>query len=226
MSTLLLRLGAPLQAWGIDSRFDRVRQTGSEPSKSGVIGLLAAAQGRSREASLDDLAALRFGVREVRRGRLLCDFHTVSRHPDPRPSQNKSDYVTRRYYLSDAVFIAGLESNDEALLAELDRALHAPAYPLFLGRRSCPPTLPIALGVSDRGLEEALMSARCPEIGPEGQSGSVRLVLEERHITPTSVLVRDRPVSFSPKQRRFDLRSVSEVYEGPSEHDPFGELEG
>ena len=38
MSTLLLRVAAPLQSWGIDSKFD-IRRTGREPSKSGVIGL-------------------------------------------------------------------------------------------------------------------------------------------------------------------------------------------
>ena len=42
MATLLLRLAAPLQAWGADSKFE-TRKTNREPTKSGVIGLLAAA---------------------------------------------------------------------------------------------------------------------------------------------------------------------------------------
>ena len=42
MSTLLLRLAGPMQSWGTDSKFD-IRRTGREPSKSGVIGLVAAA---------------------------------------------------------------------------------------------------------------------------------------------------------------------------------------
>ena len=37
MATLLLRLAAPLQAWGADSKFE-TRKTGREPTKSGVIG--------------------------------------------------------------------------------------------------------------------------------------------------------------------------------------------
>lgn len=49
MSTLLLRLAAPLQSWGIDSKFD-IRRTGREPSKSGVIGLICAALGIKRDA--------------------------------------------------------------------------------------------------------------------------------------------------------------------------------
>lgn len=44
MSTLLMRLAGPLQSWGTTSRFDQ-RDTGKEPSKSGVIGLMAAALG-------------------------------------------------------------------------------------------------------------------------------------------------------------------------------------
>ena len=55
MGTLLLRLAAPLQAWGIDSKFN-IRQTGNVPSKSGVVGLLAAALGRTRDESVEDLS--------------------------------------------------------------------------------------------------------------------------------------------------------------------------
>ena len=50
MATLLLRLAAPLQAWGADSKFE-TRKTGREPTKSGVIGLLAAALGLRRDES-------------------------------------------------------------------------------------------------------------------------------------------------------------------------------
>ena len=42
--TLLLRLGAPLQSWGSESMYDR-RETDMMPTKSGVIGMLAAALG-------------------------------------------------------------------------------------------------------------------------------------------------------------------------------------
>ena len=53
MATLLLRLAAPLQSWGSDSKFD-IRRTGREPTKSGVVGLLTAAKGLRR----DDTGAL------------------------------------------------------------------------------------------------------------------------------------------------------------------------
>ena len=62
MATLLLRLAAPLQAWGADSKFE-TRKTNREPTKSGVIGLLAAALGLRRDESegLARLTGLRFG---------------------------------------------------------------------------------------------------------------------------------------------------------------------
>lgn len=48
MATLLLRLAAPLQSWGSDSKFE-TRKTDREPTKSGVVGLLAAALGLRRD---------------------------------------------------------------------------------------------------------------------------------------------------------------------------------
>ena len=141
MSTLLLRLAGPMQSWGTDSKFD-VRRTQREPSKSGVIGLVAAALGISRQdrKTLAALACLRFGVRVDREGTLLRDYHTA--HPE-----KGSAYVTNRYYLADAVFVAGLESEDGALLERMGEALVSPAFPLYLGRRSCPPTGRIFLGI-------------------------------------------------------------------------------
>ena len=121
MATLLLRLAAPLQSWGADSKFE-IRKTEREPTKSGVIGLLAAALGLRRDdaAGLQPLCGLRFGVRVDREGALLEDFHTAG-NPTPRQVQAArrkgrtpdAPYVTRRYYLADAVFLVGLESGDE-----------------------------------------------------------------------------------------------------------------
>ena len=87
MGTLLMRLAAPLQSWGAEAKFDW-RKTNREPTKSGVIGLLAAALGRRRDDSLEDLNRLRFGVRVDQEGELLHDFHMVR--------GTKSSYVTTR----------------------------------------------------------------------------------------------------------------------------------
>ena len=54
MTVLLLRLAGPMQAWGVKSRFT-VRSTELAPTKSGVIGMLAAATGRRRTDPIEDL---------------------------------------------------------------------------------------------------------------------------------------------------------------------------
>lgn len=126
MSTLLLRFAAPLQAWGTESKYD-IRKTDREPSKSGIVGFLAAALGRKRDESVEDLNALRVGVRADQEGEIIQDFHMV--HKD-----EKTSYLTRRYYLSDAVFVVGVESEDDAVLQKLVDAVKNPVFPLFLGR--------------------------------------------------------------------------------------------
>ncbi|MFD6279872.1 type I-E CRISPR-associated protein Cas5/CasD [Streptomyces sp. NPDC060209] len=73
---LLVRLAAPLQSWGVASRFAH-RDTHIRPTKSAVIGLCAAALGRERTDPVDDLAALVFGVRADHPGTPVRDYHTV-----------------------------------------------------------------------------------------------------------------------------------------------------
>ena len=241
MATLLLRLAAPLQAWGIDSKFD-IRRTGLEPSKSGVVGLLAAALGIGRDdlAALKPLCALRMGVRVDREGQLLRDFHTVWGYKRgagnrmtydketgrPVPAE-KNTYVTNRYYLCDAVFLVGLEG-DTPYLSMLEQALKHPAFPLFLGRRACPPTLPLVLGIRDLPLETALDAE--PWQGHIGkQPKQLRVRVETPHGEAASVRVRDLPVSFDPRQRQFAYRGVSETYyrfNDETTHDAMSELEG
>ena len=147
MSTLLLRLTAPMQSWGVGAKFDR-RGTERIPTKSGVIGLVAAALGRLRNESIEDLQLLRFGVRVDREGALLRDYHTAK--------SERAAYVTHRYYLSDAVFLAGLEGDDK-LLFDIEHAVFFPVFPLYLGRRSCPPEGQVLLGIrTGKSLLEAL----------------------------------------------------------------------
>lgn len=73
---LLLRLAAPLQSWGAVSRFSR-RDTLHHPTKSGVIGLCAAALGHDRTTPLGHLTELRFATRADRPGKPVRDYHTV-----------------------------------------------------------------------------------------------------------------------------------------------------
>lgn len=204
MSTLLLRLAAPLQAWGVEAKFDH-RYTQTFPSKSAVIGLLTSALGRRRHEDLTDLNTLRMGIRIDQEGSLLKDFHIAQR-------EGKDPYVTRRYYLSDAVFLVGLEG-DDLLLNKLAEALNTPFFPLFLGRWSCPPAGRLLLGIREgKGLEEALVQEAwlaSPWFQRKNQGiKHLQLVLEVLPGTPGSFTVRDLPLSFDQAHRQYGFRSI------------------
>ena len=102
-----------------------------------------------------------------------------------------------------------------------------PAFPLFLGRRACPPTLPLVLGIRNLPLEIAL--DREPwqgHIGKQPKKLRVRVETPRGEVAPARV--RDLPVSFDPRQRHFAFRGVSETYSRFSEettHDAMSELE-
>ncbi|MGW3738382.1 type I-E CRISPR-associated protein Cas5/CasD [Streptomyces sp. NPDC005148] len=168
-AVLVLRLAAPLQSWGGPSRYNR-RETRPQPTKSGVLGLLAAAEGRDREASIADLVNLQLGVRVDQPGTLLRDYHTYSDYrglpllsaktnakgQQTRTTPAKYTGVTQRFYLQDAVFVAALRG-PKILMESLEEAVRHPVHPLSLGRRSCPPTGPVSLDLHpDTQLEDAL----------------------------------------------------------------------
>lgn len=224
MSTLLLRLAAPLQAWGTDSKFE-VRRTNREPSKSGVIGLLAAALGLRRDADLSKLSALRFGVRVDRNGEVIKDFHMAK--------AEKTSYLTYRYYLSDAIFLVGLESEDRSFLEQIERALRNPCFPLFLGRRSCPPTLPLVLGIREDALETALRGEENQNKDLKSRRQSHRYIrLDCGEGEQEGTVVQDLPISCNPMRREFAYRRAKEIWlrddvnteESAEEHDAMAEL--
>ncbi|NJQ13501.1 type I-E CRISPR-associated protein Cas5/CasD [Streptomyces bohaiensis] len=239
-AVLLLRLAGPLQSWGDRSTFNR-RDTRPEPTKSGVIGLLAAAMGQDREEPLDDLNQLRLGIRVDQAGTLLRDYHTVSDYrgrPLPQAGVNakgiqkptspaKHTHVTTRYYLQDAVFLAAVTGPTD-LLTTLNQAVHAPMYPLALGRRSCPPTQPISLGLHHTSLEDALREtpwqathqAReryAAQLGRRQNRGRpvypARIDLSATLEDPAGDDVRhDVPLSFHPQARTFTTRRVRHTW--------------
>lgn len=205
MHTLLLRLCGPMQSWGVQSRFT-VRDTGLEPSKSGVVGLLCAALGidRADDTALPPLATLRMGVRADREGTLKMDYHTA-KNVLKAGGGIKETEVSRRYYLADACFLVGLEGDNLPLLQRLHAALKNPVWPLFLGRKSFVPAEPTYLPDGLRlntDLETALKTY--PPLTARLSSQQARLALED----PDGYLVRpDQPLSFS--QRRFAPRRLT-----------------
>lgn len=213
MPTLLLRLAAPLQSWGANSKFE-IRTTEKMPTKSGVVGMLAAALGLGRDADLSALNALKFGVRADRKREDITDFHMAH--------SEKSSYVTYRHYLSDAVFLAGLEG-EESFLRELETALQNPRFPLFLGRRSCPPTLPLVVGIRGTPLETTLSKE-----APLGEKHENMLRVQMETDDPAAGLMKDMPMSFDPGRRIYGYRRVKEFFveciQNETEHDAMGEL--
>ncbi len=186
MNTLLLRLAAPMQSWGVQSRYD-LRDSGREPSKSGVVGLLCAALGRPRWQSIDDLTSLHMGVRVDREGMLKWDFQTT---------QAKKPVVSQRAYLSNAIFLVGLEG-ELPVLQIVHEALQRPVWSLYLGRKAFPPAeppwLPDGLRTGEN-LENALVNY--PRlVSPVDETDlRLRLVLED----PKSgeMVIPDTPFSF------------------------------
>ncbi len=211
MNTLLIRLEGPLQSWGSRSRFGE-RDTEREPTKSGIIGLLCAALGRDRDAPLEDLVTLSFGVRVDCEGKLERDFQTAL---DVRKSDSpKTDTVmSNRYYLSDAVFLVGLASDNLELLQEIDGALQAPRWPLFLGRKSYVASAPVRLPDGLRNSEDLEQALRSYPVLRATRSGlgRRRLVLE-CSASEDGEERADVPASFASGHRRFGLRRVRTAF--------------
>lgn len=210
MTTLLIRLQAPLQSWGVSSRFS-VRDTCREPTKSGVIGLLCAAMGLPRNAPLDSFDHLKMGVRVDREGKLLRDYHIAQDVLKATGKGTKASEPSNRYYLSDAVFLVALEGETQLLETAKDALMH-PKWPLFLGRKAFPPSMPLFLPEGLRA-GSLLPALKTYALLVSGVSGKVRLILEDIEGT---ILRNDVPLSFS--ERRFASRMVRVEYIDPPDN--------
>lgn len=216
MPTLLLRLIGPMQSWGTTSRFDQ-RDTGKEPSKSGVIGLLAAALGIDREnwTDLEPLTHLSMGIRHDRSGVLKRDYQTAGCADSDaviKANGTLSDdgVVSERFYLADAAFLVGLEGEERGLLERAHDKLKNPTWPLALGRKSYLPAEPIWIkeGIQETSLLDTLKSypwlgtlRRWEEKPPE------QLLVSLGSEDGSGVLKMDQPLS-SFAERRFGARFV------------------
>lgn len=227
VGSVVLRLAGPLQSWGVASRHNR-RDTTTEPTKSGVVGLLAAALGRRRWHAIDDLAALRLAVRIDHPGALRRDYHTVSTL-DGRPllstevnargeqkpnTAKKTTHVTERFYLEDAVFVVGVEAT-RPVAAMLADAVRRPVFPLALGRRACAPTQPLLMPYEDGPVWPFDALAAVSAVGwmappfvrrrARAQAVTLPVVVDDAEGDDLRV---DLPLSFDPRGRRYGTRRV------------------
>ena len=249
MKTILLKFAGPLQSYGTSSHFE-TRYTEYYPSKSAVIGLLAACLGYRRDEAenLGELSKLQFAVRIDQDGTLLRDYH-IARSYNEKGVESKT-YVTNRYYLEDALFVVALSGMDE-LIDTLTKAIKSPYFQPFMGRRSLPVPVDFFLGVSAEDILDSLRNLPWQAApwykkkkGKEGIGEKISLevyadeeILKDEKIS-RSKLRRDIPISFSQKGRQFAFRQEAcisiEVLSGIEkglgaediEHDVFSTLEG
>lgn len=219
MHTLLLRLEGPMQSWGTSSRFTQ-RDTGTEPSKSGVIGLLCAALGKprleepehdQRWPSLASLAALRMGVRVDRGGTVGIDFQTAGGGTMAGQRYGVAQthgglfgsVMSHRAFLQDASFLVGLAGSDRSLLERLHKALLTPVWPIFLGRKGYVPgrTPYLADGLVDLDVWRALASYPLHDTS----DANVRVLIEVDQPLGSEPRM-DQPIDFA--RRRFGRRYV------------------
>lgn len=223
-----MRLAGPIQSWGSESRFVH-RRTEPMPTKSGVLGLVAAAKGIRRLDPIEELVGLRMGVRIDQPGQLVRDFQTARRSVKERNGTIRWEPlpVSHRYYLSDAVFLVVLEG-DRRLLEGVDQALQEPQFPLYLGRRSCPPTQPLRLGIFDVDLEEGLagidwQAGTHHQRQRRGRVVALETVRDVKKGEKGTETIHDHPVSFDPNRRLHAWRTV--IRETVQVTNPFGREE-
>jgi len=217
MTILLIRLVGPMQSWGTQSRFSE-RDTGREPSKSGVIGLICAALGRKRSESIQDLGQLRMGVRVDQEGKIVRDYQTTS-NIFRASGGLKPTNVSNRYYLADASFLVALEG-PEPLLSDIDSALRNPRWQIYLGRKSFLPSMPVWVQdglLEATTVEEVFQSQPCyrtcrlaeSEIDRTRNKIRLRCVIDAEYGLHDAVRV-DVPLSF--ESREFLPRYVTNSF--------------
>ena len=187
---LALLLDGPMQSWGFASRFTR-RSTALFPTKSGVVGMLAAALGvdkfQADEAQhIQRLAALRCTTITLPRKRgtaelpmlRLSDYHTIGGGYDrdtdamkkPRAASGATleTVISERHYLLDARFGVLLQGERD-WLEEIAAKLGNPTWGIWLGRKCCIPAAPVLVGTAeDKAAALVLLLARAG--GAEGSS--------------------------------------------------------
>jgi len=205
---LILQLEAPLMAFG-GTMIDAIGPTLEFPIKSLITGLIANALGwrcaeRERHQHLQERIVM--GVRLDRPGAELLDYQTAllfeneqgwttrgipegrkksSSYKRGRSGRNELTHQRYRYYRADARVIVALRlepSEDPPTLEEVANALDHPARPLFIGRKTCLPSVPLIAGppVEAESVLDALLKWPLAEALSEKGGGRVDFPTEHR----------------------------------------------
>jgi CRISPR system Cascade subunit CasD len=210
-NTIFLRLTGPMQSWGERAHWS-VRDTAPEPTKSGIVGLLACALGVNSDDDLRILSQkIRVGVRCDKPGTRLLDYHTIGggyKEPMLLMADGKPKYIpntklphtepTHRAYLCDAYFFVAIQSDCETI-TQLAEAVQNPVWVFFLGRKSCPPSEPIFVGTGDFIDLENALKKHLADDEPNLTVSSIRAVIECFSTDKDAVRRRDE---FDSRSRR------------------------
>ena len=188
---LTFLLAAPMASFGGYAGHER-RGSESVPLRSAVLGLLGAALGVDR-ADAEGQAALRayaVAVQPFRRSTPLRDYHTVQTVPTAkakrpptrahalaRVGRDVNTIVTIRDYRCDVLIGVALWGDGRWPLGDIAGHLRRPVFPLYLGRKSCPLSIPVNPGVlTAAGPAEALAGIEIPDwLFGNGRSDSDRI---------------------------------------------------
>lgn len=182
---LVFTVTATLGAMGELAGHER-RSSWGWPGRSALLGLLGAALGIRRDGDFSALDGLSVAVAVFDEGRPLRDYHTVQtiptakvKRPQSRPiglrevGGEVNTTITHRDYRTCPLYAVAISGDALEVIAE---ALKQPVFTLYLGRKSCPLSAPLAPQViAAASVEAALARARLPLWWPESKRVATRL---------------------------------------------------
>jgi CRISPR system Cascade subunit CasD len=214
MNAVLIEMRGPLASWSDGGVV--YRPTDMAPTWSAIVGLIGAAFGWFRDDErLLQLAADYAPAFEVKNpSQRFVDYHTIQTPHAAAlggvPPANRADElergkkpdgdphtsITRREYVSDVQYTIGVFGLVDQSFLDADdiaRAIQAPKFPLYLGRKCCTPTHLAAIPASAAATVDTVMR---PTHWDERLPCMLKpLAIRER---------RDLPIQLLP--RRFALR--------------------
>lgn len=213
MSTITLKLKGLFQSYGSDSTFYQ-RKSDDYPTKSAVIGILAACLGyrRTETDKIKELNSLQFAVRVDQPGVITTDFQNA--HIDGHMGANN---VTRRQYIQDGVFLVAVSSDNSELIDEIMDALAHPYFYPTLGRRSALPAGPLEYKRYNTDILSVLKQVQWQAADwYQANNYLDRLdVFGDNDIIESNdrpFVIHDNVVSFDSKRREFRPRLVNKMF--------------
>lgn len=163
--TGLFQIAAVVTGFGCNGTDYKFTHGSSEPTKSAVVGMLAAADGRAKTDSIDDLNALQIGTMTINPGVIHTRFNTTTGGRKLEDGIRENPLIRKKAYFhasneSDngdwlVRHIVGFQSTDESFVRHLLKKLTVPVFPVFVGRANCRPAEPMPLGYVEGTLFDA-----------------------------------------------------------------------